>query len=211
MLIQTAGDSVDKVDWFWLWGLWAIALAPDKVHVNCVYTLVTGAPGWKGLGIRERERFMGQGGGVLLPCLVASGQESESESCSVVSDCLWHHGLYSPWNSPDQNTGVGSLSLLQGIFPTQGSNPGLPPCRWIFFYQMSHKGSPVFRTCAVIFWHTFLRTRAWWTWKCFVPRGLASLSYVSWYLSLISHSLVYISFEKVTVPLERSISRKRHE
>jgi len=32
----------------------------------------------------------------------------------------------SPWNSPGQNTGVGSLSLLQGIFPTQGSNPGLP-------------------------------------------------------------------------------------
>ena len=40
-----------------------------------------------------------------------------------------------------QNTGVGSLSLLQGIFPTQGSNPGLPHCRQIL-YQMSHKGSP---------------------------------------------------------------------
>ena len=45
----------------------------------------------------------------------------ESESCSVVSDSLWPHGLYSPWNSPGQNTGVGSLSLLQGIFPTQGT------------------------------------------------------------------------------------------
>ena len=49
--------------------------------------------------------------------------------------------LYSPWNSPGQNTGVGSLSLLQRIFPTQGSNPGLPHCRWIL-YQLSHKGSP---------------------------------------------------------------------
>ena len=39
---------------------------------------------------------------------------------------------YSPWNSPGQNTGVGSLFLLQGIFPTQGTNPGLPHCRWIF-------------------------------------------------------------------------------
>ena len=48
-----------------------------------------------------------------------------SESHSVVSDSLWPHGLYSPWNSPGQNTGVGSRSLLQGIFPTQGSNPGL--------------------------------------------------------------------------------------
>ena len=47
----------------------------------------------------------------------------------------------SPWNSPGQNTGVGSLSLLQGIFPTQGSNPGLPHCRQIL-YQLSHKGSP---------------------------------------------------------------------
>ena len=57
---------------------------------------------------------------------------SGSESCSVMSDSLQPHGLYSPWNSPRQNTGVGSLSLLQGIFPTQGSNPGLLHCRWIF-------------------------------------------------------------------------------
>ena len=47
--------------------------------------------------------------------------ENESESHSVVSDSLKPHGLYSPWNSPGQNTGVGSLSLLQGIFPTQVS------------------------------------------------------------------------------------------
>ena len=46
-----------------------------------------------------------------------------SESCSVISDSSWPHGLYSPWNSPGQNTGVGSLSLLQEIFPTQGLNP----------------------------------------------------------------------------------------
>ena len=59
---------------------------------------------------------------------------------SVLSDSLWPHGLYSPWNSPGQNTGVGSFSL-QGIFPTQGSNPGLLHCGWIL-YQLSHKGSP---------------------------------------------------------------------
>ena len=51
------------------------------------------------------------------------------------------YGLYSPWNSPGQNTGVGSLSLLQGIFPTQRLNPGLLHCRWIL-YQLSHKGNP---------------------------------------------------------------------
>ena len=41
----------------------------------------------------------------------------------------------SPWNSTGQNTGVGSFSLLQGIFPTQGSNPGLPHCRQILYHQ----------------------------------------------------------------------------
>ena len=65
-----------------------------------------------------------------------------SESCSLVSDSLWPHGLYSPWNSPSQNTGVGSCSLLQGIFPTQGSNPGLPHCRWIL-YHLSHNTFPL--------------------------------------------------------------------
>ena len=97
-----------------------------------------------------------------------------------MSDSLWPHGLYDPWNSPGQNTGVGSLpfstgssqlrdqtqvstlqvdsltiqppgkpkntgvgslSLLQGIFPTQGSNQGLLHCRWIL-YQPSTQGSP---------------------------------------------------------------------
>ena len=65
----------------------------------------------------------------------------ESESHSVVSNSLRPHGVYSPCNSPGQNTGVGSLSLLQEIFPTQGSNPGLLHCRWIL-YQLSHQGSP---------------------------------------------------------------------
>ena len=63
-----------------------------------------------------------------------------SESCLVVFDSLWPHGL-SPWNSPGQNTGVGSLSLLKGIFTTQGSNPDLPHFEWNL-YQLSHKGSP---------------------------------------------------------------------
>ena len=63
-----------------------------------------------------------------------------SESHSVVSDSLWPYGLYSPWNSPGQNTGVGSCSLLQRIFLTQGLNLGLPHCRRIL-YQMSHQGS----------------------------------------------------------------------
>ena len=59
-----------------------------------------------------------------------------SESRSVVPSFLWPH-----WNSPGQNTGVGSHSLLQGIFPSQGLNWGLLHCRWIL-YQLSHRGSP---------------------------------------------------------------------
>ena len=64
------------------------------------------------------------------------------ESCSVVSNSLWPHGLDSSWNSPGQNTGVGSRFLLQGIFPTQGSNPGLPQCRWVL-YHLSHREAPI--------------------------------------------------------------------
>ena len=70
-----------------------------------------------------------------------------SESCSVVSDSFRPYGLYSPWNSLGQNTGVRSLSLLQGVFPTQGSNPGLPHIRRIL-YQLSHKGSPAVAAAA---------------------------------------------------------------
>ena len=58
-----------------------------------------------------------------------------------MSNSLRPHGLYSPWNSPGLNTGVSSLSFLQGIFPSQGLNSGLPQCGQIF-YQLSHQGSP---------------------------------------------------------------------
>ena len=56
---------------------------------------------------------------------VSQSDVGESESFSVMSDSLRPHGLYSLWNSLGQETGVGSLSHLQGIFPAQGSNPGL--------------------------------------------------------------------------------------
>ena len=74
-----------------------------------------------------------------LPMVIYCSWPLWSESRSVVSNSLQPHGLYSLWNSPDHNTGVGSLSLLQRIFPTQGSNPDLPLCRQIL-YQLSHKG-----------------------------------------------------------------------
>ena len=65
---------------------------------------------------------------------------SWNESPSVMYDSLWPNGLYNPWNSPGQNTGVGSLSLLQGIFLTQELYWGLLHCRRIL-YQLSYQGS----------------------------------------------------------------------
>ena len=62
--------------------------------------------------------------------------------------------LYSPWNSPGQSTGVGSLSLPQGIFPAQGLNPGLLVCRRIL-YQLSHQLSPL---VSKILWKRLLMT-----------------------------------------------------
>ena len=98
--------------------------------------------------------FLTQGSNPHLLCLLhwqadslplshlRSPQDREvSESLSFVSDSLRPRGLYSSWNSPGQNTGVGSCSLLQGIFPTQRLNPGLLHCRQIL-YQLSHQGSP---------------------------------------------------------------------
>ena len=81
------------------------------------------------------------GADTVLQVNYAFNNQRESERCSVVSNSLRPHGLYSPWNSPGQKTGVGSCSLLQGIFSTQRWNPGLQHCRWIL-YHLSHQGHP---------------------------------------------------------------------
>ena len=72
------------------------------------------------------------------------GDVEWSESHSVMSNSLQPHGLYSPWNSPRQNTGVGNLSLLQWIVLTQELNWGLLHCRQILYqlsYHLSYQGS----------------------------------------------------------------------
>ena len=84
--------------------------------------------------------------------------ESENVSCSV--DSLWLHGLQParllcPWNSPGKNIGVRCHSLLQGIFPTPRSNPGLPHCRQILNH-LSHKGSLRMLTVLVQFSHSVM-------------------------------------------------------
>ena len=72
--------------------------------------------------------------------------------------------LYSPWNSPAQDTGVNNHSHLQGIFPIQGLNTDLPHCRQIL-YQLSHQGTP-----KILEWvaYPFSRGSSWsrnWTWS----------------------------------------------
>ena len=78
-------------------------------------------------------------------------KKTEIESRSVMSNSLWLLQLYSPWNSPGQNTGVGSLSFLQGIFTIQGWNPGLLHWRMIL-YQLSHQGYPKKAECLKNWW-----------------------------------------------------------
>ena len=59
-------------------------------------------------------------------------ERSESVSCSVVSWTVAR--LLCPWNTPGKRTGVGCHTLIQGIFPTQVMNPGLPLCRQILYH-----------------------------------------------------------------------------
>ena len=79
-----------------------------------------------------------------MPVSMSGHGVKVNSSHSVVSSVLQPHGLYPsrllcPWNSPGKNTGVGDHSLLQGIFLTQGSNPGLLHWRQIIFiYGLSH-------------------------------------------------------------------------
>ena len=73
----------------------------------------------------------------LVLCLVA-------QSCLILRDPMdcSPSGSSVRGDSPGKNPGVGCHALLQGIFPIQGSNPGLPHCRWIL-HHLSHQGSPI--------------------------------------------------------------------
>ena len=67
----------------------------------------------------------------------AQSESEVAQSCLTLCDLVG----YSPWDFPGKNTGVGCHFLLQGIFPTQGLNPGLPHCRQKL-YCLSYQGSP---------------------------------------------------------------------
>ena len=76
-------------------------------------------------------------------CLVAQWWLTLCGSCSPP-------GFSVHEDFPGKNTGAGCHALLQSIFPTQGLNAGLPSCRWIFFYHLSHQGSPILGVMAPI-------------------------------------------------------------
>ena len=86
--------------------------------------------------------FSGMGGWEFNELRHENMQQSQRvvkwKKVKVAQSCLTLCDPMDPWNSPGHNTGVGCLSLFQGIFPTQGSNPGLPHCRQIL-YQRSHR------------------------------------------------------------------------
>ena len=109
----------------------------------------------------------------------------ENESHSLVSNSSQPYGLYSPWNSPEQNTGVGSLSLLQGIFPTLWLNPGLPHGRQIL-YQLSHQGSPGILECVA---YSFSRGSSALSFQIFWPMTLKKIQKVFSPLLWIKESL----------------------
>ena len=113
---------------------------------------------------------------------------------SVMSNSLQPHGLQParllcPWNSPSKNTGVGSYSLLQGIFLTQGLNPGLPRCRQIccclsLLYVDSF--SPL--TCPVRLY-------------TFTASGTAGCP--SWWRTFLAPDLVSVIPPKIALPFNR--------
>ena len=101
-----------------------------------------------------------------------------------MSSSLRPHGLYSPWNSPGQNTGVGSLPLLQGIFPTKGSNPGLLHCRRILC-QLSHFSSCYCFDC----WSS--KHLSW-----FPAFALVTISSICLLASLLKQTILFPSFNE---------------
>ena len=107
-----------------------------------------------------------------------------AQSCPTLCDSMG----YNPWNSPGQNSGVGSLSLLQEISPTQGLNPGLPHCGQIL-YQLSYKGSPRI-----------------WEWVAYpFSRGSSRLRNQTWSL-LHCRRILYFSFGNYNSYASESVS-----
>ena len=108
-------------------------------------------------------------------------------SCSVMHNSLWPHGLQfarllCPWNSPGKNTGMGCHFLLQGIFLTQGSNPGLLHCKQIL-YHLRYQGALIFKHLSYFNFDILI------FWKfCF---------YVIWNIHILHYFSVFYTVKKI--------------
>ena len=96
----------DMLKKFLVWAL-TLCMIVSSVPISALAMTFEDLQGWKKNGNNNADKIV---------------------DVEVIQSCptLWPCGLCSPWNSPSQNTGMGSLSLLQGIFPTQGLNPDVP-------------------------------------------------------------------------------------
>ena len=109
-----------------------------------------------------------------------------------MSNSLLPYGLYSPWNYTGQNTGEGSCSLLQGIFPTQGLKPGLLHCRQTL-NQLSHQEDDAVKVLHSICQQIW-KTQQWpqdWKRSVFIPipkKGNAKECSNYCTIALISHA-----------------------
>ena len=96
-------------------GCWPLAFSPGQVIFNDLSFI---------LQVLTEQLILcqafGKQKGVAVSQRNSRSGDIESEICSFVSDSLWSHWLYSPWNYPNQNTGVGSFSLLGNVFTNQG-------------------------------------------------------------------------------------------
>ena len=136
-----------------------------------------------------------------LDWLVRPWSEMKWSEVKVTQSCLTlrPHGLYSPWNSPGQNTGMGSFYVLQGIFPMQGSNPGIPHCRWIL-YQLSHKESPrILKWVDYPFSSRSSQPRNWTRVSCTAGRFFTNWAMVYCYTFNISEKLNLIQVWKIAL------------
>ena len=138
----TSSDNLHEPTWNWE-NAWTAMAEP---HWSLRYQMLSGTPTAKEMTDVDRDAEIVNQNGRHFPHYYPfphypPTKGCESESRSVMPNSLRPHRLCGPWNSSGQNTGVGSFSLLQGMFPTQGSNPSVPHYRRTL-YQLSHKGSP---------------------------------------------------------------------